>query len=223
MLNTSAFKLVTSFSEQGLIASEMVHIFDLDDTLLRTRQLVISAYESAGVPRQTVEDNWGRSAEEWCEPEIRQIKRDMYHRILYSGHTPQVTALYDCARSGLMGTNVVVLTGASLDSYHLLQQVVGFLPPLLGCAMRKGQKEATLRQIMERMTCEHVKRGFVFYEDSETEINSVLQSRHTWPDEVKKQAPLYIGKYEGPNIGNNGREGVTIFNSEGAQAWTQLF
>lgn len=223
MLNNAGFRLLTSFSDRGLIASEMVHIFDVDDVLLHTRPLVEAAYEGAGVPRQMTQDNWGKAATEWVPKTVHDVKTSCYSSILFGGATPETTVLYEAARSELIGPHCMVLTAASLQSYNMLQQTVGFLPPVVATGIKQGCKAEVILSVATTMVDQAIRREIVFYDDSETEINAVIRAHREWPAKHKAQIPLYIGRYAAGGKDNQGHEQVTIFRADGDEAWTVLF
>ena len=221
MLNEASYNLLASFDQQGLSPREMIHVFDMDDTLLRTKEIILDAYERAGVHRYKAELNWGRAADEWVNSDERTLKKYHYAKILFSGRTPQTTALYDAARSGLLGTHCLTLTGASVDSYNMLQQTVGFLPPLLGTGVSRGKKGDALFNIASTMIDKPIRRDIVFYDDSETEVTAALCSYDMWPKKHKEQVKLYIGYYNYSSMG--GPEKITFFRTDGEQSWTLSF
>ena len=146
MLNKQAYSLVDFFVKHGLNVTDTLHVFDLDDTLLCTKELIIEAYIAAGMTRETVLENWGRSAEEWVPENVRKLKKKAYSKILTKAK-PEATILYHAARSGLLGSGVMTLTGASLDSYNLLHKTMGYLPNNLGTSIRRGGKAEIITQV----------------------------------------------------------------------------
>jgi hypothetical protein len=67
--------------------SDVLHIFDLDGTLLDNKQQILQAYRAAAIelrlPVPTANTIWGRTAAEWkCTPELHKRKTEIYAQLV---------------------------------------------------------------------------------------------------------------------------------------------
>lgn len=129
------------------------YVFDLDDTLFLTKDLVVKAYLRAGVVMP--EDAWGKPAYEWL-PQIagrlwmntHVSKNEIYTRILLASPPERTTAARAMVDLSLGGCETYVLTGASKAATNVL--LSGFQPyhyRLLGTKCSLEEKTFRLRQI----------------------------------------------------------------------------
>lgn len=104
-------------------------VFDLDETLADTKQLVLAAYGAAGVPN--AEKYWGRSADEWLPlvagadaSRVHELKDKLYAILLNDCETTDIElAPAKLARKlKADGYAIGVLTSASLLSTFMVLQ-----------------------------------------------------------------------------------------------------
>ena len=203
-------KVVDMLIKRKLWASQ--HVFDLDDTLLRTKDLVVRAYVEAGLEERQVLENWGKPAKEWCRGDLLQKIRDKkytrYAKMLREGHVPQRTVLgFMANHPGITGLTHC-MTGASKDTYDLLQRSIGGLPPLFNqsCGLSVQDKFEQLTLLYKKYNTQ-----VVYYEDEPKSYAKIIElfKTRTWV-----QGAVVLFKDEGLAVTRIGKEkGI----------WTLLF
>ncbi len=163
----TAFDVATALVIHGYRYA--THLFDLDDTLLKTRELVIEAYERVGLPRQRVIDNWGRPYQAWVGEDLHNKKAQAY-RDLLKEKQPDTTCLYRMIPDErLMGPRFIT-TGASEEAYELLKSYFSNLPPAVGLRRELCRKVGDILLSLRDNTS-----GVVYYDDSLENIRNLFE------------------------------------------------
>jgi hypothetical protein len=94
-----------------------VHVFDLDGTLIDTRDAVVEAYRRAGalMPR----DAWGKPWWEWTDARTHDIK-NLHYAYIYEVWVKPLPLLKTALR-----LNAPVITGASVAAVELAKKRFG--------------------------------------------------------------------------------------------------
>ena len=118
----------------------MCYVFDLDGTLVDTRQAVVEAYRAIGV--EMPEDAWGKPYREWLpQPkwQLHEQKAVVYPTTL--ARFGKKLGLYDFVKA----KGYPVLTGASYSATLTIQREWGVLN-IVGYGMRLEQKAYQLNK-----------------------------------------------------------------------------
>lgn len=137
-------------------------VFDLDGTLMDTREAVKHAYLLAGV--RMPNDAWGKPWREWTTKDVHDKKNAMYPIALHNFASP--LPLLDYA----VKLRSHILTAASLDAVLALKQV-GWLPARtpFTSELSREQKVDWLRH-----------HGWGVYVDDDSETRTLAKERTTW-------------------------------------------
>ncbi len=163
----AGFDVATSLVNNGYRFA--THLFDLDDTLLKTRELVLEAYERVGLPRQKVINNWGRPYKAWVREDLHNKKAQAY-RDLLKEKQPDTTCLYKMLPDErLMGPRFIT-TGASEEAYELLKTCFSDLPPAVGLRRELCRKVGDILLALRDNSA-----GVVYYDDSLENIRNIFE------------------------------------------------
>jgi hypothetical protein len=120
----------------------MTYAFDLDGTLIDTKEAVVQAYRIAGV--EMPEDAWGKPWHEWLKDEtIHHKKNEVYPDMLKQ--FASVLPLFTIA----LRLNAPVITGASNEAVIAIQSVFGSLN-IVGIQCSRLEKILWLNRQRER-------------------------------------------------------------------------
>lgn len=130
-------------------------IYDLDGTLLDSRDAVRRAYAEVGVTMP--DDAWGRPWQTWCGVEPHSRKVVVYDRMLKAGEVSTFPSL-DVVREQLArNEHVGILTGASHEAVRAfirLHDIHGVA--LLGWSMTRPQKKHVLHSLRYNGNTPHI-------------------------------------------------------------------
>ena len=194
-----------SLKKHGLL-EQTLHVFDMDNTLVNTKDIVKQAYLKAGVEELKFEQNWGNPASMWLTPEISAKKAEEYEKILRDRSNGKLfTQLSFLANSPDLRGHCFTLTSASSRSYDLLQRYAGHLPPLMAASCLLAHKIGKLRSVQQ-----YFMGKVIYYDDDIHTIENMRQSFRNNPGFDGVLAHFVNG------------QGVTFFtvSAESEASWT---
>jgi hypothetical protein len=193
-----------SLKSKGLLQNTL-HVFDLDDTLLLTKDIVKQAYVNAGAKPSDFDVHYGEPAALWSNPDLAGIKALEYEKLLRDkSHVKLFTPLSQVANDVEIRGRSNVLTSASFASYQLLQRYVGHLPPLMGAGCTLQSKIGKIRNAQKNFV-----GPVVYYDDS---LKVIEQMTLALKQDIDFKG--YMCHYDG--------DGLTFHtvSSESEQVWT---
>lgn len=150
----------------------MFLVFDLDGTIIDTKQAVYAAYASVGV--QMPEDAWGKPWYEWLDDsDAHRRKAEVYHEFIpgYSRPLP----LLDIA----LEEQVPIITGASSNAVASIKQHYGDLNVVRsGCSLE--DKGAMLDNLQFEVVFQYGHHKCIYVDDCERTRAYLQKERTTW-------------------------------------------
>lgn len=124
----------------------MLHIFDLDGTLVDTRVAVEESYRQAGATMPP--SAWGKPWHEWTTEEVHKKKIELYPTVLeeYLEVFPYAYVARDLA------PNAFILTSASQEAVRAVLECIGMKIPLLGNSLSIDKKIERLNALDRECT-----------------------------------------------------------------------
>lgn len=207
-LRKRATQLLESIAINAKVPSRLITVFDMDDTLLITKPLVIRAYELAGVAPDFTEKNWGKPSSAWVLPGVHRSKQRHYANLARS-NPPSRTAVGYLAM--LLENSSYTLTSANIQSYEMLQSVCGFMPPLLSAGCSLEQKHSILiNKVRDGSTV-------MYFDDNPDAIRGMLRLTETYPMSVEDKDRLIFARVDTLDGSNTD---VVSFMNRGGWLWT---
>lgn len=125
--------------------SIVYYVFDLDGTLLDTKDVTKEAYNRVA-PGLYKDEYFGLSGAEWgCSKEVHAAKAVEYNKIVSEQDVPKAWAWEVYINAIHSGYPVVILTGASRDTVRALTPHLGASPGRVICGLSMSEKIEALK------------------------------------------------------------------------------
>jgi len=142
-------------------------VFDLDGTLVHTREAVRHAYRLAGV--EMPEDAHGKPFHEWCDDNVIHQRKHIYYPAMVKCHAKRTTLFEECLRRDMC---IDVITGASMDAVSTLRNLQ-FLP------WKRVQVHAWSLNVVQKIDW-LARHGWGLYVDDDISTRVLTRELTTW-------------------------------------------
>lgn len=169
----------------------MLYAFDLDGTLVDTKDAVLRAYRAVGV--EPPEDFFGRTWREWLTDEDKHEAKNLIYVKNVGRWTKRLglmDVMHDLRKEKAFQHRsepqnmVYVLTGASHDAAKAVLNHHLSYPQLnheqLHTGLRMEGKAAVLNDLQKKQTSEHLSHSYGIYFDDDEETCNYIRENTKW-------------------------------------------